>query len=142
MSPQRQRQLKGLTLRHLHISNVAEYNWPDFIADHPMRFPHPRTGKPLLLVTEHHADRVLELGEPWFARADSLDAVEGVLAEKVLDVATAQPADVAHLVVVRAVRGDRAAADALMAQWRAAVDAGVAFAWEWLPAAQGSLDGL
>ena len=56
-------QLEGLTLRHVHISQVAEYDWPPFIADHPLKFPHPRNGRPLLLCTEHHATRILELGE-------------------------------------------------------------------------------
>lgn len=63
LSAEQQQQLESLTLRHIHISNMPEYNWPDFIADHPLRFPHPRSGKPLLLITEHHADRVIELGE-------------------------------------------------------------------------------
>lgn len=71
LSPQRQAELAGLTLRHVHISQVAEYNWPPFIADHPVRFPHPRLGRPLLLVTEHHATRVLELEE---AASDALIA--------------------------------------------------------------------
>jgi alpha-ketoglutarate-dependent taurine dioxygenase len=57
-----QEELADKTLRHLHISNTA-YDWPDFIAEHPMRFVHPRTGRTILLVTEHHAERVLELDE-------------------------------------------------------------------------------
>ena len=71
LSPRRQADLAGLTLRHVHISQVAEYNWPPFIADHPLRFPHPRSGRPLLLVTEHHATRVVELEE---AESDALIA--------------------------------------------------------------------
>lgn len=63
LSPQQQWALEGLTLRHVHISKVAEYDWPPFIAEHPMKFPHPRNGRPLLLCTEHHAERVLELDE-------------------------------------------------------------------------------
>jgi alpha-ketoglutarate-dependent taurine dioxygenase len=59
-----QEELADKTLRHLHVSNVPAYNWPDFIADHPVRKLHPRTGRPILLVTEHHADRILELDEP------------------------------------------------------------------------------
>jgi alpha-ketoglutarate-dependent taurine dioxygenase len=58
-----QDELADKTLRHLHISNVSAYNWPDFIAEHPVRELHPRTGRPILLVTEHHADRILELDE-------------------------------------------------------------------------------
>jgi len=59
----RQTELAGLTLRHLHIPNMPEYNWPDFVADHPVRLTHPRTGEPILFVTEHHADRILEIDE-------------------------------------------------------------------------------
>jgi alpha-ketoglutarate-dependent taurine dioxygenase len=55
--------LADMTLRHLHVSNVSAYDWPDFIAEHPVRTLHPRTGRPILLVTEHHADRILELDE-------------------------------------------------------------------------------
>ena len=63
LSPERQKQFEGLTLRHVHISQVKEYDWPPFIADHPVKFPNPRTGEPMLLVTEHHATRILELEE-------------------------------------------------------------------------------
>ena len=63
LPPERQRRLEGLTLRHVHISDVKEYDWPPFIADHPVKFPNPRTGEPMLLVTEHHATRILELEE-------------------------------------------------------------------------------
>ncbi len=58
-----QDELADKTLRHLHISNVSAYDWPDFVAEHPVRFVHPRTGRTILLVTEHHADRILELSE-------------------------------------------------------------------------------
>lgn len=58
-----QDELAGTTLRHVYVSNMPEYGWPDFAADHPVRLPHPRTGRPILLVTEHHADRILELDE-------------------------------------------------------------------------------
>lgn len=63
LSPERQHALEGLTLRHVHISNVKEYDWPPFIADHKLKFTHPRNGRPLLLCTEHHATRILELEE-------------------------------------------------------------------------------
>lgn len=56
-------ELADKTLRHVYISRMPEYGWPDFVADHPVRFVHPRTGKPILLVTEHHADRILEMDE-------------------------------------------------------------------------------
>ena len=63
LSGEQQQALAGLTLRHVHISDVKEYDWPPFIADHPVKFPNPRTGEPMLLVTEHHATRILELDE-------------------------------------------------------------------------------
>ncbi|MGE3693048.1 MAG: TauD/TfdA dioxygenase family protein [Novosphingobium sp.] len=63
LSPDMQQQLEGLTLEHVHISNVPEYDWPPFIAEHPVKFPHPSTGQPMLLCTEHHATRILELDE-------------------------------------------------------------------------------
>jgi taurine dioxygenase len=56
-----QETLAGLTLRHrLAVKDFGD--WPEFVADHPLRFPHPRTGRPILLATEYHAHRVLELG--------------------------------------------------------------------------------
>ena len=58
-----QLQLTGKTLRHFYKSRIAEYDWPDFIAEHPVRKAHPRTGKPVLFVTEHHANRILEMDE-------------------------------------------------------------------------------
>lgn len=56
-------ELADKTLRHVYKSRIADYDWPDFIAEHPVRLAHPRTGRPILFVTEHHADRILELGE-------------------------------------------------------------------------------
>ncbi len=63
LSPERQRALEGLTLRHELVMSLSGLDWPPFVADHPLRFPHPRTGRPLLLLTEHHATRILELDE-------------------------------------------------------------------------------
>jgi taurine dioxygenase len=63
LTPSQQTRLEALTLRHVHISNVQEYDWPPFIADHKVKFTHPRTGEPLLLVTEHHAEKILELND-------------------------------------------------------------------------------
>lgn len=72
-----QAELADKTLRHRLVMDVAAYDWPDFVADHPVRVIHPRTGRPMLLVTEHHAERILELEE---ARSrDMLDALFGVL---------------------------------------------------------------
>jgi taurine dioxygenase len=53
-------QLSTLSLRHRHVSSLGT-DWPEFFADHPVCKPHPRTGRPILFVTEHHADRILEL---------------------------------------------------------------------------------
>lgn len=55
-------QLAGKTMRHFYQSN-AGFDWPDFIAEHPIRLAHPRTGRPVLLVTEMHAHRILEMDE-------------------------------------------------------------------------------
>lgn len=63
LSPAMQEKLAGLTLRHVLVIDMPEFDWPDFAADHPARLIHPRTGEPLLCVTEYHADRFLELGE-------------------------------------------------------------------------------
>lgn len=71
-----QAELADKTLRHLYISRMPEYGWPDFITDHPLRFEHPRTGEPILFATEHHAERILELDEaPGRAVLDRLFAV-------------------------------------------------------------------
>ena len=60
LPPERQQLLASMTLRHRHTSQIAE-GWPEFVADHPVCLPHPRTGQPVLFVTEHHADRILEV---------------------------------------------------------------------------------
>jgi taurine dioxygenase len=56
------RDLRYATVRHF-LGARPIYGWPDFIADHPLRLEHPRTGHDLLFVTEHHATRILELDE-------------------------------------------------------------------------------
>lgn len=53
-------ELGDMTVRHFLEARPA-YGWPDFVHDHPLRLDHPRTGRPLLFVTEHHATRILEL---------------------------------------------------------------------------------
>jgi taurine dioxygenase len=63
LPPALQDELAATTLRHVQISRMPEYDWPPFVAEHPVRFVHPRTGRPILLVTEHHAERILELDE-------------------------------------------------------------------------------
>ncbi|MDG2004134.1 MAG: TauD/TfdA family dioxygenase [Novosphingobium sp.] len=66
-----QEQLADKTLRHFYKSRVTDYDWPDFIAEHRLRLSHPRTGRPVLFATEHHAHRILELDE-----ADSAAMIE------------------------------------------------------------------
>jgi taurine dioxygenase len=70
-------EIAGCTLRHVLVSRMTKYNWPPFVAEHPVRLIHPRSGEPLLLVTEHHAERIIELDE---ARSRAvLDTLFGVL---------------------------------------------------------------
>jgi taurine dioxygenase len=57
---ERQRQLSGLTVRHSYRSRISD-DLPDFEADHPLCRLHPRTGRPILFVTEHHAERIVDL---------------------------------------------------------------------------------
>jgi taurine dioxygenase len=57
---ERQELLSGLTLRHSYHSAIST-DMPEFEADHPVRFLHPRTGQPVLFVTELHADRIYDL---------------------------------------------------------------------------------
>ncbi|MDE2302744.1 MAG: TauD/TfdA family dioxygenase [Sphingomonadales bacterium] len=57
-----QARLAPLHLRHRHVSRLPG-DWPVFTAVHPLAAPHPRSGAPMLFVTEHHAERILELDE-------------------------------------------------------------------------------
>jgi taurine dioxygenase len=57
---ERQQWLAGMTLRH-RLDSKLFGDWPEFIADHPVRLLHPRTSQPVLYVTEHHAQRIHEL---------------------------------------------------------------------------------
>jgi len=52
LSSELQEELADKTLRHVYVSRMA-YGWPDFEG----------TGEPVLFVTEHHAERILELDE-------------------------------------------------------------------------------
>jgi taurine dioxygenase len=70
LTPGEQSKLRTLTLHHRHLSKAVSV-LPEFNADHPVRLEHPRTGEPLLFVTEYHAHRILEL-EP--AESDRLIA--------------------------------------------------------------------
>lgn len=77
LSPALQDELADKTLRHVYASRLIEVSWPTFVAEHPVRLLHPRTGRPILLVTENHADRILEMDE---ARSRAvIDALFGVL---------------------------------------------------------------
>jgi taurine dioxygenase len=60
LPPERQDLLSGMTLHHTHHSAISS-DMPEFEADHPVRLLHPRTGQPILFVTEWHADRIYEL---------------------------------------------------------------------------------
>lgn len=62
LAPQMQRRLEGLTARH-RDSDDPTSGKEEVIADHPVQVIHPRTGKPLLWITEYHAIRILELDE-------------------------------------------------------------------------------
>jgi taurine dioxygenase len=62
LSPERQELLSGMTLRHTYQSAISS-DMPEFEADHPVRLVHPRTGRPVLFVTELHADRIYDLGQ-------------------------------------------------------------------------------
>jgi taurine dioxygenase len=55
--------LSSMTLRHFHNSvSMDSDERTEFIADHPIRMVHPRTARPVLFVTEHHAQRIHEVG--------------------------------------------------------------------------------
>ena len=58
----RQELLAPLTRADRHHSVVAD-DMPVFVAEHPVRLLHPRTGRPILFVTEWHAERILELDQ-------------------------------------------------------------------------------
>ena len=60
LAPERQEQFATLSVRHSHRSRISD-DYPSFVADHELRFVHPRTGRPVLFVTEYHAERIVEL---------------------------------------------------------------------------------
>ena len=57
---ERQAALAGLTLRHREVPLSSDSD-RGYGYDHPLRLIHPKTGKPILFVTEHHAYRIHEL---------------------------------------------------------------------------------
>jgi taurine dioxygenase len=52
-----QERLAAATIRH-QLRSEMNPSWPEFRAEHPARFVHPRTGHPVLFVTESHAKAV------------------------------------------------------------------------------------
>ncbi|MBU6268087.1 MAG: TauD/TfdA family dioxygenase [Sphingomonadales bacterium] len=58
------------------MSKMPSLNMPDMAAVHPLAMTNPRNGVPLLMVTEHHADRVAELPE-----AESRALIDRLLAD-------------------------------------------------------------
>lgn len=63
LAPAQQDRLRDFTLRHYYRTELG-LDWPEFITDHPLCLPHPRTGLPILYLTELHAHRIVELPEP------------------------------------------------------------------------------
>lgn len=57
---ERQAALADLTLRHREVPLSSDSD-RGYGYDHPLRLIHPKTGKPILFVTEHHAYRIHEL---------------------------------------------------------------------------------
>lgn len=50
--------------RHYYASSeTMNFDWPVFEYWHPVCLKHPRFGRPLLFVTEHHVDRISGMGE-------------------------------------------------------------------------------
>ena len=60
LPPDRQEQLASMAVRHAHQSYISS-ELPDFEAVHPVRLLHPRSGRPVLFVTEWHAKQILDL---------------------------------------------------------------------------------
>jgi len=59
-----QRELQGLKARHYFVSSDdIDLGYPVFEYWHPVCMPHPKTGRPLLFVTEHHVDRIEGMAE-------------------------------------------------------------------------------
>jgi taurine dioxygenase len=57
-------ELAGRKARHYYAEGrLMNMDWPPFEAWHPVRLDHPRTGRPLLFVTEHHVDRIEGMDE-------------------------------------------------------------------------------
>jgi taurine dioxygenase len=54
-----QKKLRNLKARHyFDASDEVGFDWPVFEYWHPVCLLHPKSGQPLLFVTEHHVDRI------------------------------------------------------------------------------------
>jgi taurine dioxygenase len=59
-----QEELRNLKARHyFDASDEVGFDWPVFEYWHPVCLLHPKTGQPLLFVTEHHVDRIENMTE-------------------------------------------------------------------------------
>lgn len=59
-----QKELRNLKARHyFDASHEVGFDWPVFEYWHPVCLLHPKTGQPLLFVTEHHVDRIENMTE-------------------------------------------------------------------------------
>lgn len=65
----------GLSSNHFYQTRMPGFDWPTFETNWPIRYPHPRTGEPILFVTEHHSVRVPELDE-----AESREVLDALFA--------------------------------------------------------------
>lgn len=73
-----QDELRGRKGRHYYAGGKnMNFDWPVFEFWHPVCLPHPRTGRPLLFVTEHHVDRFEGMSEE--RAAQLLGQIFGIL---------------------------------------------------------------
>jgi taurine dioxygenase len=91
LSQESQEQLSGLTVRH-RLRSEMNPSWPEFEADHPLCFTHPRTGKPVLFVTQCHAKEILDVEPVESARLMS-GLLDGLYAPERVYVHRWQPFD-------------------------------------------------
>lgn len=64
LSAEVQHELRDAKGRHYYADGqMLDLDWPVFEYWHPVRMQHPRTGRPLLFVTEHHVDRLSGMTE-------------------------------------------------------------------------------
>ena len=62
LSKDEQERLASMTLQHRYVSQYTERPL-EFVARHPLRRLHERTGRPILAIDEAHADRICDLDE-------------------------------------------------------------------------------